>query len=181
MQLPINHPTVPTRRGWPSREFQRKTDPWASCRSGFDIAALNVTHLLQGTYVLFHRHWGRNAIYCLPLPCGGGRVRPWPASHGWQSSPFVPEYLSPCVPPSLVPGLSGGPVVLVVNQDLSACSAVSAVKAVRCCRCPSALSPCRSYSSEFCTLHSAFCTLPSPPSQLLCPPWLTKTAHTGRL
>ena len=39
-------------------------------------------------------------------------------------------------------GLFGGPVVLVVNQDLSACSAVSAVKAVR--RCHSAFRTPRS-------------------------------------
>jgi len=43
------------------------------------------------------------------------------------------------VPPRLVPCLSGGPVALVVNQDLSACSAVSAVKAAGRCRCHSAI------------------------------------------
>jgi len=71
--LPINHLTVPTQHGWASREFPTKTDPWALCRSEFDIATLTVKRVLSRTYALFHRHWGHNTDFPLIGRRGKGR------------------------------------------------------------------------------------------------------------
>jgi len=91
MRFPINHPTVPTRRCRPSRKFPRKTDPWALCRSGVDVAALCVKHLLSRTYALFHRHWiGRR--FLRPITVLGFFGIAWPRGTKRSSIFYRPRW-----------------------------------------------------------------------------------------